>query len=267
VELEVQADEEAAARRAAALVAAEAREAVAERGRFAFAVSGGRTPWRMLGALAGERVPWQGVELFQVDERIAPAGDPDRNWTGIAQSLLARVALPAGGLHPMPVEEGDADAAAARYARELERVAGRPPVLDLVHLGLGADGHTASLLPGDPASEVRDRDVALSGVHQRHRRMTLTFPALDRARRILWLVTGAEKRPMLARLRAGDRSIPAGRVRRERALVVADAAAAGEPAAGDAVRIALGRRSTAHRSRPSAIFCKLLRVSRPRGRS
>ena len=228
LELEVLPDPDAAARRAAEVLAAEARRAVAARGRFALAVSGGRTPWRMLRALAAEPVPWEAVHLFQVDERVAPTGHPDRNLTGIAESLLRRVALPAANLHAMPVEERDLDAAAARYARELERVAGAPPVLDLVHLGLGADGHTASLVPGDPALLETDCDVAVTGFHERHRRMTLTFPALDRARRILWLVTGAEKQPMLARLRAGDRSIPAGRVRGERALVLADAAAAGE---------------------------------------
>jgi 6-phosphogluconolactonase len=102
-----------------------------------------------------------------------------------------------------------------------------PAVLDLVHLGLGPDGHTASLVPGDPVLAVTDRAVALAGPYQGHRRMTLTFPVLDRARRILWLATGAEKKPMLARLRAGDRSIPAGRVSSERALLLTDRAAAG----------------------------------------
>lgn len=232
VPLEVLADADAVARRAARLVAEEARAAAAARGRFCLAVSGGHTPWRMLRALAGEPVPWDAVQLFQVDERVAPAGDGDRNWTHIDESLLRRAALPAANLHPMPVEERDLDAAAARYARELERAAGAPPVLDLVHLGLGTDGHTASLLPGDPALAVADRDVAVSGVYEGRRRMTLTFPALGRARRILWLVTGAEKRAMLARLRAGDGSIPAGRVRSERARILADPAAAGEPSGG-----------------------------------
>ena len=226
--LEVLADVDALARRAAELVAAEARSAVTARGRFCLAVSGGRTPWQMLRALADEPVPWHAVQLFQVDERVAPAGHPDRNWTHIDESLLRSAALPPANLHAMPVEDPDLEAAASRYARELEGAAGRPPVLDLAHLGLGDDGHTASLLPGDALLDVRERDVGVSGVREGRRRMTLTLPALDRARRILWLVTGAEKRPMLARLRAGDRSIPAGRVRGERAQIVADAAAAGE---------------------------------------
>jgi len=226
MKLEVLADAEAAARRAAELVAAEARAAAAARGRFALAVSGGHTPWRMLQLLAEEEVPWRAVHLFQVDERAAPAGHPDRNLTHIAESLRG-AALPAGNLHAMPVEEPDLDAAAAGYARELEAVAGAPPVLDLVHLGLGPDGHTASLVPGDPVLDVGDVAVAPTGIYQGRRRLTLTFPTLDRSRQVLWLVTGSEKVGMLARLRAGDASIPAGRVRRDRALVVADRAAAG----------------------------------------
>jgi len=227
VKVEVLADPEACARRAAELVAADARAAVQARGRFAFAVSGGHTPWQMLRALADEDVPWQAVHLFQVDERVAPAGDPDRNLTHIRESLLARVSLPPGHVHAMPVEEPDLAAGAARYARELESAAGTPPLLDLVHLGLGPDGHTASLVPGDPVLEASGSDVALSGVYQGRRRMTLTYPVLDRSRRVLWLVTGSEKVSMLPRLRAGDASIPAGRVRQERAVVLADRAAMG----------------------------------------
>ena len=204
---EVLDDDGAVARRGAAIIAADARDAVAARGWFFFAVSGGRTPWQMLAALAGEDVPWSFVHLFQVDERVAPAGDPDRNLTHIRESLLSHVPLPAGNLHAMPVEghAKDLPAAAARYAADLESLAGKPAVLDLVHLGLGPDGHTASLVPNDPVLDVTDRAVALAGPYQGHPRMTLTFPVLDAARRILWLATGAEKKPMLARLRAGDR--------------------------------------------------------------
>jgi len=220
-------DADAVAAAAARLIAAEARSAVSARGRFSIAVSGGHTPWQMLRALAREEVPWNGVHLFQVDERVAPAGDADRNLTHIRESLLSTVALPAGQLHAMPVEEKDLPAAAARYARELESVAGSPPVLDLVHLGLGPDGHTASLVPGDRALEVSGADVTLAGPYQGRMRMTLTYPVLDRARKVLWLVTGAEKVPMLEKLEAGDRSIPAGRVCADRAVVLADLDAAG----------------------------------------
>ena len=227
MKVEVLPDSTSVARRAAQLVAAEARAAALARGRFALAVSGGHTPWQMLQSLAAEDVPWNAVHLFQVDERVAPAGDPDRNLTHIAESLLTRAPLPNAQLHAMPVEERTLPEAAARYERELIAVAGSPPVLDLVHLGLGPDGHTASLVPGDPGLDVTEDAVTITGVYQGYQRMTLTFPTLDRARRILWLVTGADKQPMLARLRAGDPSIPAGRVRSEHALILADAAAVG----------------------------------------
>lgn len=226
METRILADADAVAREAAGVIAAEARAAVAARGRFIVAVSGGQTPWLMLRALAGEDVPWAGVHVVQVDERIAPAGDPDRNLTHLRESLLEHAPLPPEHIHAMPVEEADLEAAARSYARTLEKMAGTPPVLDLVHLGLGPDGHTASLVPNDPVLNVVDRDVALTGVYMKRRRMTLTYPMLNRSRRILWLVTGAEKVAMLPRLRAADASIPAGRVRQDHALVLADRAAA-----------------------------------------
>lgn len=227
MDTEILPDAGAVARRAAGFVAAEARAAVAARGRFVLAVSGGATPWQMLRALAAEDVPWDSVFVAQVDERVAPPGDPDRNLTHLRDSLLSHAPLQPEQLLPMPVEGADLEAAAAAYARSLEAVAGVPPVLDLVHLGLGPDGHTASLVPGDPVLEVADRDVAVTGVYQGRRRMTLTYPALNRARRVLWLVTGASKAATLARLRAGDASIPAGRVEQSRAVVLADSDAAG----------------------------------------
>jgi 6-phosphogluconolactonase len=231
MQLEILADDEAVARRAAALIAAEAGDAIAARGCFLLAVSGGRTPWAMLRALSGEKLPWEGVQVFQVDERLAPADHPDRNLTHLRESLLAHAPLRPEQIHAMPVEEPDPEIAAAHYARVLQEIAAAPPVLDLVHLGLGPDGHTASLVPGDPVLEVQTSDVAMTGVYQGRRRMTLTYPMLNRARRIMWLVTGGEKAAMLARLRAGDPTIPAGRVRQDRALVLADhAVAAGRDA-------------------------------------
>ncbi|MFI5181411.1 MAG: 6-phosphogluconolactonase [Thermoanaerobaculia bacterium] len=225
--LEILADADAVAREAASFVAAEARAAVAGRGRFLIAVSGGKTPWVMLRALADEEVPWSLVHLFQVDERMAPDGDRDRNLTHLRENLLSRAPLPPENLHAMPVETRDAGSGAATYERTLESLAGTPPVLDLVHLGLGVDGHTASLVPGDPALDVTGRTVALTGIYQGRRRMTLTFPVLNGARKLLWLVTGSEKAPMLERLLAHDAGIPAGRVRPENALILADRDAAG----------------------------------------
>jgi 6-phosphogluconolactonase len=228
IETQILADAEAVAKEAAQLIAAKARAAVTARGRFVMAVSGGHTPWQMLRVLANEVVPWESVHVAQVDERIAPAGDPYRNLTHLRESLLEHAPLPAEQIYPMPVEGPDLESAARNYARTLQQIAGKPPVLDLVHLGLGPDGHTASLVPNDPVLNINDRDVALTGIYQNHRRMTLTYPMLNRSRQILWVVTGAGKAGMLARLRDGDVSIPAGRIRREEALVIADRAAVGE---------------------------------------
>jgi 6-phosphogluconolactonase len=226
MKIQVFADAGAVANEAAKFIAGQARAAVAARGKFIMAVSGGKTPWQMLRDLAAEKVPWADVHVFQVDERIAPAGDPDRNLTHLRESLLSHAPLRPEQIYAMPVEEKDLETAATNYAKLLQQIAGSPPVLDLAHLGLGPDGHTASLIPNDPVLNVTDTDVALTGIYQKRRRMTLTYPLLNRARQVLWVVTGAEKVEMLARLRAGDVSIPAGRIQRENALVLADRAAA-----------------------------------------
>ena len=229
---EVYKDADSVAQAAAATIAADACTAIAARGHFALAISGGHTPWIMLRALAAQDVPWAGVHVFQVDERLAPAGDPDRNLTHLQESLLQHAPLRPEQIHAMPVEAADLQAAATQYALALREVGGSPPVLDLVHLGLGPDGHTASLVPGDAVLTVTDKDVGLTGVYQGRRRMTLTYPTINRARRVLWIVTGSEKVEMLRRLREGDVSIPAGRVRHDQALLLADRAAAGQLAAG-----------------------------------
>jgi 6-phosphogluconolactonase len=228
VKIEVMDTAGTVAQRAATIVAEEARAAVASRGRFVMAVSGGSTPWLMLRALAAADMPWPQVHIVQVDERVAPAGHPDRNLTHMRESLLDAVPLGTGQVHEMPVEMADLENAAAQYARTLEAVAGSPPVLDLVHLGLGPDGHTASLVPGDPVLNITGTDVAMTTVYQGRRRMTLTHPVLNRSRRVLWMVTGAEKASMLVRLIKEDESIPAGRIRTDRAVIVADRAAASE---------------------------------------
>jgi 6-phosphogluconolactonase len=226
MEIRVLADAAEVAAEAAKFIAEEGRGSVAARGRFSLAVSGGQTPWQMLRELARLEVPWDSVYVAQVDERVAPAGHADRNLTHLRESLLERVPLRPEQVCAMPVESPDLEAGAKRYALMLQEIAGAPPVLDLVHLGLGPDGHTASLVPGDPVLNLTEADVAVTGLYQQRRRMTLTYPVLNRARRILWVVTGGEKAGMLARLRDGDVTIPAGRVSQERALVLADRAAA-----------------------------------------
>lgn len=227
MKIEVFANDEATARAAAKFIAEEAGAAVAARGQFVMAVSGGHTPWIMLRALADEELPWERVHVVQVDERVAPAGHPDRNLTHLRESLLAHSPIRPEQIHAMPVESSDLETAARKYALTLNELAGSPPTLDLVHLGLGPDGHTASLVPGDPVLDVTDTDVAVTGVYQERRRMTLTYPIINRARRILWLATGGEKAGMLARLRQGDLSIPAGRICQDQAVIFADRAAAG----------------------------------------
>jgi len=228
MQIQVYANAESVALEAAKLIAEEARSAVAARGSFVMAVSGGKTPWIMLRDLVQEEVPWSGVHVLQVDERVAPEGDPDRNLTHLRESLLEHAPLRPEQIHAMPVEASNLEAACMRYAMTLDEIAGSPPVLDLVHLGLGPDGHTASLVPGDPVLNIKEANVALTGIYQNRRRMTLTYPIINRSRRILWLATGAEKIGMLARLQAGDVSIPAGRVNSARAVILADRAAAGQ---------------------------------------
>jgi 6-phosphogluconolactonase/glucosamine-6-phosphate isomerase/deaminase len=208
LEVEVHEGAEAAARRAAAIVA----ERAAGPGEpFALALS--KAPPALLAALADD-LPWARVTVFQVDERVAPPDTPERNLTALLE------ALPAERVRPMPVDDPELGLAAARYAAEL------PASLDVVHLGLGADGHTASLVPGDPVLRVDDRPVAVTGVYQGRRRMTLTYPALEAAREVVWLVTGRGKREALTRLLARDPSIPATGVRTRRQLVIADREAA-----------------------------------------
>jgi 6-phosphogluconolactonase len=220
IPIELLPDDTSLALRAAELVLEHARAAIAARGAFTFAVSGGHTPGQMFAELARRGdFPWKQTAIYQVDERIAPDGDPDRNltllWDNLPEEAFAQ-------LHPMPVQEEDLERAADRYGDAL------PERFDLIHLGIGADGHTASLVPGDPVLHVFDRDVALTGPYMGLPRMTVTYPVLDRARSLLWLVTGSEKAGALRRLRERDASIPAARVVADNALVLADAPAAGD---------------------------------------
>jgi 6-phosphogluconolactonase len=223
IETKILADADAASRYAAEVVAAAGREAVEARGEFELALSGGKTPWAMIGLLGEmEGMPWEEVHIYQVDERVAPPGDDARNLTHLVQMLSIDHQA---ALRPMPVTSRDLELSAAEYEVHV------PEQLDLVHLGLGPDGHTASLVPGDSVLEVDDRRVAMTGApYQGHLRMTLTYPALAAARQILWLTLGEAAREPLAKLLAGDTSIPAGRVENENMLVVADEAAAGRTA-------------------------------------
>jgi 6-phosphogluconolactonase len=223
IETKIFPDADAASRYAAEAVAAAGREAVEARGEYDLALSGGKTPWAMIGLLGEmEAMPWEEVHIYQVDERVAPPGDEVRNLTHLVQMLSIDHQAT---LRPMPVTSRDLELSAAEYEVHV------PERLDLVHLGLGPDGHTASLVPGDSVLEVDDRRVAMTGdSYQGHRRMTLTYQALAAARQILWLVLGDAAREPLAKLLAGDTSIPAGRVENDNMLVVADEAAAGRSA-------------------------------------
>jgi 6-phosphogluconolactonase len=217
--LEVLDDPDAVHRRGAELIAEAARAAVAERTRCALAVSGGRDPWPMFSQLEDHELHWRKTEIFQVDERVAPAGSDERNLTHLIESLSIGAQ---GSIRPMPVTDDDLEAAADRYAASL------PEAIDLAHLGIGPDGHTASLVPGDPVLEVTDKRVAVTvGEYEGVRRMTLTYPEIERVRSLLWVVTGEEKIDALRKLLAQDPSTPSGRVRPGGdSLVLADRAAA-----------------------------------------
>jgi 6-phosphogluconolactonase len=223
--IEVFEDADAVHSRGAELIAEAARSAVSERDNFGLAVSGGRDPWPMFSQLEDLEMDWTKTEIFQVDERVAPPGDDQRNLTHLIESLSIGAQ---GSIRPMPVTDDDLEAAADRYADSL------PEALDLAHLGLGPDGHTASLVPGDPVLEVTDKRVAVTaGEYQGVHRMTLTYPELHRVRSLLWIITGAEKVDALQKLLARDPSIPAGRVEPGGdSLILADQAAAPEGAGG-----------------------------------
>lgn len=213
---------------AAASIALRLTAAARERGLATLAISGGSTPWGMLAKLAAQDLPWNDVHVFQVDERIVPTDHEARNWKLFLANPLAR-RVPRENRHAMPVEIGNPDLAAAQYANTLTERAGDPPLLDVVHLGIGADGHTASLFAGDPLLEEMQSWVGVSLRHQDHRRVSMTLPALNRARCVVWFAVGTARRDAVRRLLAGDPAIPASRVQRDRATCFTDPGATPAP--------------------------------------
>jgi 6-phosphogluconolactonase len=218
-------DVTAVERVAAEFIAQRLTTAAEERGRAILAISGGSTPWGMFERLASQAVPWTYVHLFQVDERIVPPDHDARNWKRFLENPLS-LRIPRANCHAMPVNAEDAELAAAAYSTTLTEYSGEPPVLDVVHLGIGEDGHTASLFNDDALLQERQRWVGVSRRYRNHRRLSLTLPTLNRARLVVWFAVGAGRRAVLTRLRDGDLSIPAGRVQRDRAVVFTDLDAA-----------------------------------------
>jgi len=227
MDIDVLEDDDAVAQRTAEVIAAAAHDAARRHGRAVLAFSGGSTPAPMLELLGGMDVRWNATHVLQVDERVAPEGHPERNWTMITNSLLAAADIPESLLHPMPVTDDDLAAAARRYERLFTTIAGVPPIADVIHLGIGADGHTASLIPGDPVLKVRDRYVAIAGPYQGRQRMTLTYPAINAGRLLVWQVTGADKAEALRDGLRG-KGVPASQVRRRNVHVVASREAAAQ---------------------------------------
>lgn len=216
---------EQVAAEAAAYLEQVIREAFTHQKSFSLAISGGRTPWEMLKILSKADLPWQQVNLFQVDERVAPDGHPDRNLTQLFQAISGTPMLRNLRIFPMPVNAKDLDAAVKEYAEVLNEIT-EGKGLDLIHLGIGVDGHTASLVPGDGVLEIQNRLVACTQKSYQGRfRMTLTYPLINGAKQILWIVTGSEKKEMVQRLLQQDSSIPAGNIRQENALLLVDQAA------------------------------------------
>lgn len=208
------------AARAAVWLADRVWAALAERSVAHVAVSGGSTPAAMLATVATLPLPWADLHVWQVDERVAPDGDPARN-----ARLLDPLAAAGATTHRMDVTGADLELAARRYAAGLADACGG--ILDVVHLGLGADGHTASWPPGDPVPGTTDRDVAVVGPYRGHRRMTLTVPVVNRARERLVLVAGADKAVAVGRFLTGDPAVPASMVTAIATTLLADGTALG----------------------------------------
>ncbi|MGH6880820.1 6-phosphogluconolactonase [Hypericibacter sp.] len=235
--LEVLPDPDALARRAAAWLLA---AAMGKPGDFAIALSGGSTPRRLYEHLAGESFrdsfPWSRTHWFWGDERFVPPDDAKSNYRMVRDALLSRAPVPTDNIHPVPTAVASPEAAASAYERELKSFYGADrldparPLFDVTLLGLGSDGHLASLFPGTAALTVRDRWAAAVVSAQPEARITLTYPALESSRQVAFLISGGEKREIFARLRRGDETLPAARLRPVGSLwFFADAAAAAAP--------------------------------------
>lgn len=214
------------AKEAAIYIADRIRKQLAVKDFFTMAISGGRTPWEMIKKLATEDLPWDRINLFQVDERVAPDGHPDRNLTQLFNSIQDTKLMTQINIFPMHVVAEDIQQACEEYSETIQRVT-KNGKFDLVHLGIGTDGHTASLIPGDGVLNVQDKDVAMTDhPYQGRQRMTLTYPIINRSEKILWVVTGEEKAEMLNKLLQQDPNIPAGKISQHRAILLTEECAA-----------------------------------------
>jgi len=208
-------------------------------GAFSVALSGGSTPQRLYQLLAGppyrDSFPWLRTHWFWGDERFVPHDNALSNYRMVQKALLSRAPIPASNIHPIPTEGVTSEAAASAYEHELKvfygagRLDPARPLFDVTLLGLGSDGHTASLFPGTTVLAERDRWVAAVGA-ETEMRITLTYPALESSSHVAFLVAGEDKRTMLGRIRSGDDSVPAARLHPIGALRVFADAAAGEVA-------------------------------------
>ena len=204
------------------VVAGEIGWAITRRGVAFIALSGGATPWLMLEALRHHPIDWTATHIFQVDERDATADSNDRSSTHIREVLTDHIEIPEPNVHMIPITGAlalDAD----RYGQEVQTVTGG--TFDLIHLGLGDDGHTASLTPGDPALDAVEASAVVTDEYRGYQRVTLTYPVINAARSILWLTNGANKALALQQLLQADPAIPAGRVLQTNAQIFCDEAA------------------------------------------
>lgn len=222
MQINVYSSAEEVAHEAAKWISSLAKRKIESKGSFSFALSGGRTPWEMLAKLAQENLPWEKINLFQVDERIAPEGHKDRNLTQLFQVLQGTRLMTRLNIFPMHVISENLQEACEEYAQHIERITGNS-MLDLIHLGMGTDGHTASLIPGDKVCDVGNQMIALTAQpYQGRQRMTMTYPLINQAENILWLITGEEKKEMLVRMLNKDPEIPAGKIKQDQAILMTD---------------------------------------------